>query len=179
MIHDGRRHHCSFSFNYPPHMRGAVTQILQDQEAIGWGNAIKGLLSKSWIDLASKEYEYGKQSLPAGEQRMKRCLASLLEYSTGIWKSRNSALHDSKDLENQRLRSLMADNISHLHSQADLLCFEDRYLCEIPLDRLLRSSPSTQRRWLKRMHDSKALHTKMGERQTLITSYFRRQDSTR
>ena len=162
--------------DYPPHMREAVRTITAEQAAIGWDNAIKGFLSKSWMDIASMEYGHMKKSITEGACRMRRCTDALFKFSCGIWKSRNSALHESEEATNQRMRSATADTIIYLHSQGDHICHEDRYLCELPLDKILRSSPSTQRRWLKRMQDSKKLHTRRGERQTLITSFFRRFD---
>lgn len=158
--------------DYPSHMREAVRTITAEQAAIGWENAIKGFLSKSWMDIASMEYGHTNKSITEGERRMRRCMDALFKFSRGIWKSRNSVLHESEEAVNQRMRSATADTIIYLHSQADQICHEDRYLCELPLDKILRSSPSTQRRWLKRMQDSKILHTRRGERQTLITSLF-------
>lgn len=38
-------------------MQDVLSCIVAGQEKIGWGNATKGFLSWSWIDLASMHYE--------------------------------------------------------------------------------------------------------------------------
>lgn len=158
--------------DYPLHMRDTIARILLEQELIGWDNALKGFLSTSWMDLASLRYEDTRVDRTAGAKCIRRSLQALYSYTTGVWKTRNVALHDSENVLHRRLQSTMYDTIVYLHQHPDHLCFDDRYLCDMSLEKLLRSSPSTQRRWIKRMKDSRVLHTRLGERQTLITSFF-------
>ncbi len=160
--------------DYPIHMQETLARILGEQEQIGWENALKGFLSKSWLDLASMQYDDDRYDKTAGLQRLQQCIKALYTYTEGIWRTRNSALHDSDDQFRQRLRSNMHDTITHFYNNPDKICFDDEYLCGMSLQSLLRSSSATQRRWIKRMRDSREMHRRMGERQTLITSYFRR-----
>lgn len=160
--------------DYPSHMRDYVQNILRDQELIGWDNAIHGLLSKSWVDLASLDYCGSHRSPHDGARRMRECTKALFSFSQGLWKARNVALHESEEANRRDIRSGLADTITWLHNHPDQICFDDRYLVDMPLHKLLQCSASTQRRWIKRMQDSKALHTRRGERQTLITSFFRK-----
>ena len=157
---------------YPTHMHASLNRIISEQNRIGWDNAIKGFLSKSWIDLASVSYDSDKLSVAEGAQRLREGIKALHTFTKGLWKARNAALHDADEGQNQQLRSRMQDTIIHMHQHPNDICFEDRYLCNMPLSNLLTSSPSTQRRWIKRMRDSKLMQTRLGERQTLITSYF-------
>ncbi|KAI2497473.1 hypothetical protein MHU86_17023 [Fragilaria crotonensis] len=155
--------------DYPSHMRDHVQNILRDQELIGWDNAIHGLLSKSWVDLASLDYCSSHRSPTDGARRMRECAKALFLFSQGLWKARNAALHESEEAHHRNIRSGLSGTITWLHNQQDQICFDDRYLVDMPLDKILQCSASTQRRWIKRMQDSKALHTRRGERQTLIT----------
>jgi hypothetical protein len=58
-------------------MEEAIRTIVSEQERIGWDNAIHGLLSKAWIDLASLSYDRETRSFSDGEFRMRRCLEAL------------------------------------------------------------------------------------------------------
>lgn len=158
---------------YPYHMRDAVRSVLRDQERIGWDNALHGLLCHAWTDLASFDYNNNTRSHQAGVRRMYSSLNALFTYSMGIWKARNAALHESNDNAARKTRQDMSDTIRWLYHKPDQVCFDDRYLCDMHLEKLLSSSPSTQRRWIKRVKASKDLYTREGARQTLITSYFR------
>ncbi|KAI2498647.1 hypothetical protein MHU86_15824 [Fragilaria crotonensis] len=90
---------------YPAHMEEAIRTIVREQERIGWDNALHGLLSKAWTDLASLSYDRDTRSLRDGEVQMRRCLEALHDFSVGLWKSRNSALHHSDDKKTQLLKS--------------------------------------------------------------------------
>ena len=158
-------------------MRDSISHIIQEQCNIGWQNALHRLLSKSWIDLASLSYDTDHRSSRDGERQMSNTLKLLSTYSQGLWAARNAALHDSDNNANQKLRFDMANSITYLHQQNDQMCFDNRYLCNMPLEKLLRSSPSTQCCWIKRMTESKELYTRQGATQTLLTSYVRRHDS--
>lgn len=158
---------------YPTHMHSHLTRIMSEQNRIGWDNAIKDFLSKSWIDLASASYDSDKLSVAEGAQRLREGIKALYKFTNGLWKARNAALHDGEEVQNKLSRSRMHDTIINMHQNPNDICFDDRYLCNMPLTTLLTSSPSTQRRGrIKRMRDSKLMQTRMGERQTLITLYF-------
>lgn len=61
LLTDGIRHwmdHGTSDFSvdlstYPDHMQEAICTIVREHAQIGWDNAIHGLLSKAWVDLAS------------------------------------------------------------------------------------------------------------------------------
>ncbi|KAI2512859.1 hypothetical protein MHU86_1405 [Fragilaria crotonensis] len=173
-IHNGTSDYRVDLEGYPEHMKDTITRILLEQELIGWDNALKGFLSKSWMDLASLRYDDSSSDRVEGANRLRRSIRALYVYTTGVWRARNSALHESDDDLNRRLRSNMHDTILQLHRNPDQICFDDRYLCEMPLETLLKSSAATQRRWIKKMRESRAMYTRLGEQQTLITSFFSR-----
>jgi hypothetical protein len=122
--------------DYPSHMHDPVKRILRDQERIGWDNAIHGLLSKSWIDLASLDYAHTHRSSSDGAQRMRASVNALFSYSQGLWMARNAALHESESESCRTMRSTMSDTITCLHRRPDQICFDDRYLVDMPLDKL-------------------------------------------
>ncbi|KAI2505996.1 hypothetical protein MHU86_8407 [Fragilaria crotonensis] len=175
-IHTGTSAYREDLEGYPEHMKDTITRILHEQELIGWDNALKGFLSKSWMDLASMRYDDSSIDRTEGAHRLRRStIRALYVYTTGVvWRARNSALHESEHDLNRRLHSNMHDTILQLHRNPDQICFDDRYLCDMPLETLLKSSAATQRRWIKKMRDSQAMYTRLGEQQTLITSFFSR-----
>lgn len=142
---------------YPVHMKEIISTILREQEKIGWDHAIHGLLSKAWADLASVSFESNQISNNGGVNRIRRCLSALFNFSMGLWKTRNSALHDVNNKANQHQYLNMSDQIAYLlYKQHDKICFDDRYLCQLPLADLLKSSSmSTQRQWITRMKQVK------------------------
>ena len=104
---------------------------------------------------------------------LRHSIQALHTYTDGIWRARNIALqHESDNQILLRLRSSMHDTIIHLQKHPEMICIDDKYLCKMSLQTLLKSSSATQRRWIKRMCDSREMHTRLGERQTLITSYL-------
>lgn len=59
-------------------MYDAIRNILvHEQSAIGWDNALKGLLGKPWLDLASMEYDSTTTLQIDGTNRIRQCLAAL------------------------------------------------------------------------------------------------------
>ena len=63
--------------------------------------------------------------------------------------------------------------ITHLHSQPQLVAAGDRHFCDRPLDELLRAGYSVRRRWLQYMRNARARFERDGRNQTMITDYFR------
>jgi hypothetical protein len=160
--------------DFPLHMHDSIQAVILTQGQIGWDNALRGFLSKFWYDLALLSYEGDAVPINEGSRRMRSCIRSLYDLTSSLWKARNTALHESDAKDQTQRQSALAGKIKFFHTQSDNMCFDDRYLCEMPLSALLNASPSTQRRWLDRVRKSKESFSRLGERQTQITSFFRR-----
>ena len=159
--------------SYPEHLRSLIMEALSSQRDIGWHQATKGFLSKKWRELASKSlYNIGNSDQTKGLQSMKSTLDAIHAHCIRIWLSRNQALHSNDDDAVQEIRSAERAEIQLLHGQPDSMRTADRYLCSRSLQKLLDSSPSTCRRWLRRVKASRELHSKDGSQQSLITSFF-------
>ena len=134
---------------------------------------LKGYLSKEWRELASMPMlQGGKRDEAKGTHRMRMLLDIIHSHCIRLWKSRNEALHDKSDADLSALRSSETAEITQLYSQPDQMCYSDRYLCARPLEQLLRSTPATRRRWLRRVKASRDLHIRDGSRQVLITAFL-------
>ena len=107
-----------------------------------------------------------------GEKRIRDILSKLHSFTLSLWKERNSVLHNQEDTDLRSIRSAELAEIRHFHENPSLLCLADRHFCERSLERLLQSSASTRRRWLRRVKKSAASHLRDGHRQSLLTSSF-------
>lgn len=164
--------------NYPTHMHEAIKTAIKQQNDIGWGNVLRGFFSKAWHDVSMLSYESTTLNQTEGYNMMRRLIQAVHTYTVDLWKARNEKLHDRENEEMKRIRSDNIAKICETYSQVQKLHFDDRYLCDQPLENILGSSVSTQRRWLRRVRESQKLHTQMGKRQTFMTSFFARRDNT-
>ena len=159
--------------SYPNHLRPLIQECLISQARIGWAQATKGFLSVRWRELASQAmFQTDSTDSSKGQSRMRAIVDGIYAHNIRLWKSRNEILHSREDTDMQSIRSAETAEISKLHDQPESLCFSDRYLCSRSLDSLLRSTPATRRRWLRRVKASREMHIKDGSRQVLLTSCF-------
>jgi hypothetical protein len=159
--------------SYPHHLHPLIQECLISQAKIGWDQATKGFFSVRWRELASRAMFQTNSMDPIKGQSCMRAIADgIYEHNIRLWKSRNEILHSREDIDLQSIRSAETAEISKLYEQPDSLCFSDRYLCSRSLEGLLRSTPATRRRWLRRVKASRDMHIKDGSRQVLLTSCF-------
>ena len=159
--------------SYPAHLQPLILEALSSQQEIGWNQATKGFLSTKRRELASKSmYNIAKTDQAKGSKCMKSDLNAIHAHCICIWLSRTQAPHSKEDEAVQDIRSAERAEIQALHGQPESICMADRYLCSRSLQKLLDLSPSTRRRWLRRVKASRDLHSKDGSRQSLITSFF-------
>jgi hypothetical protein len=148
-----------------------VHQAIADQSAIGWLQAFRGFLAKTWMVVASSSFDAAKVTTrPDGATKIRQVLKALHQLSTALWKSRNSALHTTEQCS--RLSVINAE-ITQYHGEPEQLLGTDRFYCETSLHKLLSSSASIKRRWLHRVKRSKEKREKMDKQQPRITQYFR------
>ena len=158
---------------YPLHMLSLIDTALTSQARIGWHQALKGFLSKSWIELATMDlHNPTTRSDSLGTRRMAQLVQTFSNFSQSIWSARNAVLHSTDSETMANIRSTELAEIRYHLQNPTLLSFADRYLCEWSLEKLTRSSASTRRRWLTRVKSSCEKATRDGSRQPLITRFF-------
>ena len=162
---------------YPHEYIELIHKALAEQAEIGWLNLFRGYLSKQWLQLASSHFGPDDNSDSIinrndGANRVHRAIKIIHKLTTAIWKSRNEALHGvERDSETRRL-SAIDNEITQLHSEADLVLHDDRFYCESSLNRLLKSSAANKRRWLVRVKASRQRKAAFLSTQPRITKYF-------
>jgi hypothetical protein len=157
---------------YPSNLHQLIEEAVQNQNAIGWHQALKGYLSKTWHILAMYSLNSSTLDQGAASKRILSVLSSFHEHTRRLWTSRNSALHSSEIDDMADIRSQEVAEIKFYHSNPQLLLSTDQHHCQRSLTRLLSASASTRRRWLRIVKRSSAELTKDGTRQTRLTSFF-------
>jgi hypothetical protein len=107
-----------------------------------------------------------------GNSVISKVLRALHTATREIWLSRNKSLHDNSDELVKAIKSSEAAEIRHFHSNPHLLPTDDQHYCERSLTKLLCSSHSVRRRWLKHIHHARATKLRNGLRQTNLTHFF-------
>jgi hypothetical protein len=164
---------------HPKKFHDRIRQAIQDQEQIGWGNAIKGYLSVEWRFLADDSPYDNVAELQEGHgfQRLKTILTYLHQVAISLWKARNQVLHKSGDQELQHIRDLEIAEVKEIHAHPERLQAGDRHYCERSLESILKKGPATRRRWLRYTKLSRDRMQKDGKRQMLLTHFFRSSDT--
>ena len=157
----------------PKELQEAIAKATEDQNQIGWDNALVGMLANSWTEVA----RHGNQPTWEADRRIQSAIKGLYRRTASLWKGRNNQLHGSKELEDSSIYTAESATIRYYHSRPHLLSLNDRHYCERPLLSILRGSPATRRRWLRRVRLARANYIKDGKLQTQITGFFpHRQD---
>jgi hypothetical protein len=163
------------------HMMRILTEALEEQQRIGWLNAIRGFLSKKWRVLASTHMDNIEASVNPqdGSRRIGTVIQRIQAFVRTKWEGRNTALHKHDLYDVEKFRTLEAAEIRHYHTQPHLLQVGDQHLCSGSLIKLLRSRPAYRRRWLRRVRKARANMIQDQSRQTNITTYFSRTSDQR
>jgi hypothetical protein len=150
-----------------------VQQAIADQTAIGWLQATRGFLAKTWMSVASLSYDAKKVvPRPDGGHRIRQVIKALHHLTTALWAGRNSALHDSDKPQSTTIPSLVDAEIMQYHREPELILTDDSFYCEQSLHRLLSSSASIKRRWLQRVQEIKRKKANLNKTQPQITKFF-------
>ena len=142
--------------------------VLQDafwfQASIGWGNALKGFLSKHRREIANHDFHHPKRvDFAEGEFLLRSIIDATHELTRLIWLSQNSALHDKADADARCICDTEIAEIRHYHSLPHLSC-----------------SASIRRRWFRKVkHSAIAEYECAGLRQSLLASFFHQQSALR
>jgi hypothetical protein len=153
-----------------------VQQAILDQTTIGWIHAVRGFLSKSWLQLASSSLHRDSDHVSHrndGGNSLQLVLKALHFLSTEIWAGRNDILHGHKQTAVTLQQTLVDAAITRYHSESDLLLHDDSHYCTQSLARLLRSSSSNKQRWLHRVKASRQEKASILHRQPRITTHFK------
>lgn len=159
---------------FPSKFRDGLLKALQDQDEIGWEQAIKGFLSVEWrylltLGIGDQETEPER----VGVQRIRFLLKTFNELAYSLWTARNQTLHGTSEDGMKAVRQEELAEIKEMYQHPELIPAADQHYCEQPLHSILSRSPASRRRWLRFMRMARARLTRDGQRQTLITSFFR------
>ncbi len=158
---------------FPTKFRDSAAKGISDQDALGWDAAMKGYLSIEWRNMASMGTNDQAQSHEGrGMQSIRKVLMACFLFSQSMWKARNHVLHGTNENSIQEIRQTEMSEIIELHGNPEFVLAGDRHYCTQPLEALLTRAPSTRRRWLRHMRQSRIKFTTQGDRQTMITRFF-------
>ena len=159
---------------WPDKFTDTLKKALDDQNTIGWNNALKGYLSIEWKQLlALALYNNETQQEGRGPHHIKLILKAIFKTTRALWLSRNGALHGEQTVSMDRIRSAETAEITEYHQQTDAILIGDRHYCNQPLEILLKKNPTTRRRWLRYMRMARHRFIENSRGQTRITSFFR------
>lgn len=160
---------------FPRKLQDRIRKALNEQERIGWNNAIKGYLSVEWRLLADLS-PYGST---CDEQEGKgfRVLTTILNHfqqtTQRLWKARNHVLHTSTEERLRCIRDAQTVEIRAMYANPESVQAGDRHYCERSLESILKKSTATRRRWIRYMRLSRDRMSKEGSRQLLMTQFYR------
>ena len=76
----------------PQDLQEAIAKAMEeDQNQIGWDNALVGMLASSWTEVA----RHGNQPTWEADRRIQSAIKGLFRRTTSMWKGRNTQLHGS------------------------------------------------------------------------------------
>jgi hypothetical protein len=105
----------------PSHLQLILSQALQEQEQIGWHQAVEGSPRTSRASAAAiHPTQPHLVQRKRGQHQIFRTIRALRDYSDNIWKDRNKVLHEHTDTELKSIRSLQVLEIQHYHANPDL-----------------------------------------------------------
>jgi hypothetical protein len=167
----------SLTVEYMAHVRTA----LRHQHEIGWMNATRGFLAKSWHHVACSQLQ-----LPAtngevthtnrndGHQRTYQAVRALYTLVSTIWKGRNEALYQRDQETDDIQRTAIDAEIAQIHCNPGTLPAEDQHCCNHSLADILKKSPAYKQRWLHRVRQAIDRKTSEQKRQQPLTIFFHR-----
>ena len=154
---------------------------LNHQREIGWMNATRGFLAKTWYNVACSQLQIPSSTGEVihthredGHQRTYQLVRAIHTLVTSIWKGRNDELHRN-DREHESVQRTAIDaEIARLHSAPGDLPAADQHYCNHTLEHILRKPPTYKRRWLHRVRFALAQRNQEESRQRRTTNFFHR-----
>ena len=157
-----------------------LREAINEQSAIGWENLLRGYFSSKWRDLASQNMMNpdATTNKADGNRRAGTIIQRIQGYIKFLWKGRNDALHKCNKFNETKFLSLESAEIRHYFNQPHLIPVQDQHYCQGNILTILQGRPSIRRRWLMRVRRARASLLKDQLRQSRITSYFNRTDTS-
>ena len=128
----------------------AAQDAANSQAAIGWGNLLRGFMSKTWID-AQSIMSHHRIDTPDHIKLGKALISSCLSFFLKVWAHRNDLLHGANPEERkQRLREKLQHDINYYWSQRDTILPRDQAIMfhQKTREELLESPLLNQQAWL-------------------------------
>jgi hypothetical protein len=124
-------------FQFPSDKSTDIQRAFDDQQAIGWHNALREYLAKSWAKLAAiNRFNPETMNIQEGRGRIRNIIQDIYELTTAIWKGRNAILHDMDNKAQFYKQNIESQEI--IHGNRQILPAGDQYLCNQDLNELLK-----------------------------------------
>ncbi len=153
-----------------------LQKAFEEQNAIGWDQAIQGYLSTTWVEAYRTEHPK-TTIMGARNQWLKQIILALWKLSATFWETRNTQLHSTTTATTAICHSAIDSRVRSLYSQQHEFAASDRTLFDTPLAQHLIQPLRSKKHWLTlvaRYHPTSSIR-KMGN-QRLITKFYRRPD---
>jgi hypothetical protein len=142
---------------FPSHHHAGLLRAVEEQNHIGWHQAILGFLGHSWHVAASREmYHPTDNNSSRGDSIITKILQCLHLTIKELWLSRNQSSHEHSDQVVLAIQSSETAKIRHFHAHPHLLPTGDQHYCERSVNAILCSSKSIRRRWLEHIRQARA-----------------------
>ena len=82
-------------FDQPKDLQDVIARAMEDQNQIGWDNALVAILANSWTEVV----RHSHQPLWEAEGRIQSAIKGLFRRTASLWKGRNKQLHGPQELE--------------------------------------------------------------------------------
>ena len=125
------------------------SEFITSQAHIGWRRTMEGMVSKTLLQLDRHEILVPNNHLSVNRW-MTGLIRTLLEATHGVWIYRNITMHDSVSgmVATRGKEQLNKEIEQQIEQGGEGLAEEDRWMVEVNLDNLERSSGESESYWL-------------------------------
>ncbi len=160
----------------PPFLATALDRKLglavQEQSQIGWGNLLKGLVSKQWMHTQNEYVRLFDVTTPYrnGEGWSRQFIAACITFTWSMWTWRNELVHGNTSIQARQLkRKELQDRIRALYRQRKMLIvMEDKQVFKMPLYLRLRQGIHQMQTWVNLAEAVFALHRERLTKNTML-----------
>ena len=156
----------------PLHLQSIVSQAINEQYDIGWGNALRGLLSDRWAQATATHHIPNRYDIDTGNGHVYRTIRAVNNFTQEIWTARNQQLHKRDNEFAARIRTPIDAVIKELYNQPELLHSSDRFRCNTALSTILNYNPTNKRSWVRRVERAKERYVEYQKRRQQALSTY-------
>ena len=153
---------------FPIKLRDTISQSLSEQKAIGWDQALRGYLSRTWRVLASDSVF---DNVPVQESKGKYNIRNILkqamyELTRTLWLQRCQKLHEADGDTALTISVEEQAELRAIYEHPEIVPAGDRHYCTGPLENIHCCTPSVRQKWMRRMRMTRMRYIQDGKRQT-------------